>query len=79
MEVETDEDAADIWVQGAAVGDAGEVFGFNVAAEIWVRAADEGDVFGLEFLFYACFAEDEDFVFGGLKLEDPGDVDGGRV
>lgn len=79
VEVEADEDDGDVGIEGAAVGHGGEVFGGNVAAEGGVGAADVGDGFGGELVFYAGFAEDEDFVFGGGEAEDAGDVDCGTV
>lgn len=47
----------------------------EVAAVCGVRSASEGDVFRAQFLFYAGFAEDEDFAFLGREVEDSGDVD----
>lgn len=70
MEVQADEHDTDFWVQdgGVAGGDALVVVWFDVAEEVGVRAADGGEVFGGEFLFDACFADDEDFALVGGEI-----------
>ena len=72
VEVEADEHDADFGVdQGGVAGcDPLVVFGGDVATQGRVCAADEGHVFGAEFLLDACFADDEDFAFVGWEGED---------
>ena len=92
VEIEADKDDADGGVEmGAAFciigdpgGDGGVVFRRNGSSEGWVRAADVGYVFRVEFLLDARLADDEDGAFCGGELrvdfgQDAGDVDGGAV
>lgn len=81
VEVEADEDDANFRVEelGVAGGDAAVVVWLQVAAEGGVGAADDGDVFGLEFLLDAGLAQDEDLALVLGEFEDAGDVDRGAV
>jgi hypothetical protein len=80
VEVQTAEHDADVRVQQAAIRNGGEVARLvEVATQRGVGAADVGDAFGGEFLLYAAFAENEDFVLGAGEFEDARDVDGGAV
>lgn len=79
VEVKTAQDNTNLGVQKRSVGDALEVLGSNVAAERGVGAADVSDALGLELRLHAGLADDIDLALPLGELENPRDVDGGRV
>lgn len=81
MEVQPDQHDTYLGVKDGRVPGSDElvVFGFHIAQERRVRAADIRDVLGLEFLFDASFADDKDFVLIRGELEDARNVDRGAV
>ena len=79
VEVQTAEHDADGGVEGGARGDGGVVGRGDGAEEGGVRAADVADLFRVEFLLDAGFAEDEDGPRVWGEGEDPRDVDCGAV
>ena len=80
MEVQSTQHNANIGIEQAAIRDSLEVFWLSEFAVVGgVCAADVWDAFGIEFLFYAAFAEDEDFVLWRRELENAGDVYRGTV
>lgn len=77
MEIEAGQHDADFRVDngGIAGGDLAEVVWRYVASVGGICAANEGDVFSVEFLFDARFTKDEDFLFILGQGEDAGNVD----
>lgn len=65
VEIQSDEDDANFWVQKGSITcrDTLVVFGLDVATVCGVCAADEGDVLGAQLLFNAGFADYVDFAF----------------
>ena len=79
VEIQTAQHDADAGVEGIARGDGGVVGRGDVTEEGGVGAADVGDVFRVEFVLDAGFAEDEDGACAQGEGEDARDVDGGAV
>lgn len=79
MEIQAAQNDADAGVEGLARGDGPVVAWGHVAEQGGVGAADVGDVFRVEFVLDAGFAEDEDGALALGEGEDARDVDGGAV
>lgn len=79
VEIQAAQHDADTGVEGIARGDGGVVGRGHVAQQGGVGAADVGDLFRVEFVLDAGFAEDEDGAFARGEGEDARDVDGGAV
>jgi len=77
MEVQSNQHDTDLRVQDRRIPsrNALVVLWLNFAEEGGVSTADERDIFGLEFLFDASFADNEDFALVLGEIENTGDVD----
>lgn len=69
MKVQAAQHYAHIWIQRTPISECLEVLGGNVPSKIGISAADAGDSFGSEFLFYSGLAKGKDFVLARGELE----------